>query len=71
MRFKSPSELTQRPCKATKLGEGASCRAGVVGARPSTIQRSSADGVAEFSLFAIRNEGRELREANAQLRVEA
>jgi hypothetical protein len=31
---------------------------------PSTIQRSSADGVAGHSLFAIRNRGRELRETN-------
>jgi hypothetical protein len=47
-----------------KMGESASCRAGVVRARPSTIQRSSADGVAGYSLFAIRNNGGELRETN-------
>ena len=31
---------------------------------PTTIQRSSADGVAGYSLFAIRNKGRELRETS-------
>jgi hypothetical protein len=46
------------------MEESASCRAGVVRARPPTIQRSAADGVAEYFLFAIRNKNRELRETN-------
>jgi hypothetical protein len=68
---RAPLNSPNAALQGDQMGEGASCRAGVVRARPSTIQRSSADGVAAFSLFAIRNEGRELRETNAQLRVEA
>jgi hypothetical protein len=61
MRFLRALGIHSTALQGDKMGEIASCRAGVVRARPSTIQRSPADGVGEFSLFAFRNKGRELR----------